>query len=426
MSSKSTENNTYAAKRPFIRKKGVKDLSVKSIGTPVPLPAKMPSNVFCEHPILIENLCGRRKAIFSTGFSMSADILPDKNMLRDKAVFDMDSVRLSSYQDIFEKDRFPEITNFDPDHRYFWHRCYYGILSTEHGVNPFTGEECIIGAMHGENKNGSYCFPPRYITTTVLPEGTFSQPEDGTLPMPEDYSLDKVYFAFVGLTYLNASELSDADFMKHDLGPVVWPSNGYLDKKNNRTSLGVSHPYLIRHDGYLYLFYSEELYGDISAEEGRGVGIKVARAPETDWKPGNFRTWYNGSFSEDSLPEGFDRFDRRFFYEKGGRSSPVIVHPNGYNVNYFSVARIKGTNLFLGISWDRIQNSWLWLSEDLVNWHMSLQMPDFGWAAFCYPAFYNDDFTSQKEIDINNFYIAGTNLQKEPITHVISVSLSIK
>lgn len=401
-------------------------VSFRDLGHPVPVKAQIPECGYCEHPVILERIGNTRKAFFSSGYSFSADLLPGKNMLKDARCFDMESVRLSCHQDIFHRGTFPRIADTDPDHRFLWRRCYYGLLSAENAVSPFSGKECIVGGMHGENKNGTYCIPPRYITTTVLPEGTFEQPKDGTLPFPDYYNMDEVYFAFVCLTYLEKGEEKDAYFMNHDLGPVVWPSAGYLRRDDRPQSLGVSHPYLFRHGGYLYLYYSEELYEDADQEEGRQAGIKVARAPDDGWRPENFRTWYNGDFTEKALPEGFDRFDRRFVYEKGGRSTPIIVHPNGYNVNCFSVAKIRGMDLFLGISWDRVQNSWLWVSADLVNWHMCLQVPYFGWAVMCYPALYDAAFTTQKEIDLDDFYIVGMNHQKEPCVNAIHVSLSLE
>lgn len=304
--------------------------------------------------------------------------------------------------------------NMDPDHKYLWNRTYYGVMGAV-VVPDGEGGEILAALTHGENKNGT--FGPdehlRYTTNTVEKWNTYENPADGTFPRPHFYEFDRVYYGMVGMACCNVRENSGFDLMKHDMGPIVWPSAGYLDDDEQQICYGPRHPYGIVSGGYIYIYYIDDCPtkkfpkpGEV--ERGRMFGVKVARAPISDLRPESFMLFFENSFSEKALPDGFNRFDRSFVYKKGGRGDIILAHPSGSPVVRFAVAKINNTDYYLGISYDRLQNRWLWLSNDLV--HFSRQI-ELGPGPLMYPLFYNKDFTSTTAIDLEDFHIGGTVLE---------------
>jgi len=202
-----------------------------------------------------------------------------------------------------------------------------------------------------------------------------------------------------------------------DLGPVVWPANGYVDAGKKATYLGILHPSSIIKDGYLYVFFRDTSLGQDS--EGRGPGPKVARAPitSTGVDPKSFKTYYNGAFTDSALPQGFDKNNiMNYFNKKGGRSSSLFVRD--YSPQYitntysFAVAKIKNNPGYLGVSNDLIKGLSFRFSLDLVNWSNDTVLSQGGAAGdsgpFMYARLADINGDSSSEIDPQDFYVIGT------------------
>jgi len=179
-----------------------------------------------------------------------------------------------------------------------WARNYYGAF-TAHPLRPDDPASPVLLFTHGENKNEDVG-GIRYANTINTDATDYSGYDaDGTYVDAWDS-----YNAFVGSVLLQnpRSVFTDGPGVT-DNGPVVWPSAGYLDASGAKTSEGVRHPSTIVYNGFVYLFYLDESYGD---DPDRHAGIKVARAPlDKAGAPGSFAAFYAGGFSEPALPTGY-------------------------------------------------------------------------------------------------------------------------
>lgn len=126
-----------------------------------------------------------------------------------------------------------------------WRRDFYGAFSG-HMIVEDRGT-MIYAINHGELLNNDYfmslvqpCYP-----TPNLGYGTL--PCDG---QPENVS----YNAFVTMSSFNFGQDYFSSKSFTDLGPIVWPANGYVADGKKATYLGILHPGSIIKDGYLYVF----------------------------------------------------------------------------------------------------------------------------------------------------------------------------
>jgi len=289
-----------------------------------------------------------------------------------------------------------------------WRRDFYGAFS---GHIVVTDSGTLIYAInHGELLNNDYFMPlgqPCYPTPNI---GYWIPPCDG---QPENVS----YNAFVTMSSFNFGRDFYSQTPFTDLGPVVWPANGYVDAGKKATYLGILHPSSIIKDGYLYVFFRDTSLGQDS--EGRGPGPKVARAPitSTGVDPKSFKTYYNGAFTDSALPQGFDKNNiMNYFNKKGGRSSSLFVRD--YSPQYitntysFAVAKIKNNPGYLGVSNDLIKGLSFRFSLDLVNWSNDTVLSQGGAAGdsgpFMYARLADINGDSSSEIDPQDFYVIGT------------------
>ncbi len=116
---------------------------------------------------------------------------------------------------------------------------------------------------------------------------------------------------------------------------------------------GISEGGVIAANGYLYAFF-QYVPNDTSAGEPPSV-IEAARAPlSSDGKPGSFRKYYNGSFSEPGL---------------GGKASPVVATTNGACTRPVEVWPAYSTYLKAYVLSYLCNEGWSFsTSTDLVNW----------------------------------------------------------
>ncbi|MGN0492145.1 MAG: hypothetical protein ACI4F7_00730 [Acutalibacteraceae bacterium] len=390
-----------------------------NIGETVTLDTEV-DGIYIETPPIPIKYSGKASHILSTGRADLLTLKNDKSFSEDKDAYDLSSHMVLTYPPMYKPENANDYLTWDtdPDHRYLWNRVYYGIMGALVLKNPKDGKDYIVAFTHGENKNGT--FGPdshiRYITNTVEPWGKYSQPEDKTFPRPEPYEFDRVYYGAIGMAVCPADESNGKDLMKNDFGPIVWPSAGYIDNAGNQICYGPRHPYAITDGAYVYLYYIDDIMTanfpkPQSVDSGRMFGLKCARATVEDCFKGKFSMYYNGEFNEPALPENFDRFDRSYVYKNGGRGDIILAHPSGSPIVRFACARLKGTDAYLGISYDRLKNRFLWISKNLADF---TRVCELGPSELMYPQLYNKDFTSISEIDAEEFYIAGSDCSTEP------------
>lgn len=287
------------------------------------------------------------------------------------------------------------------------------------------------------------------------------------------------YSAFVTMSIGDLDEASGKPARLRNVGPVVWPSRGYAvsDERlvrsqkmmarwfhddpetggwnydrykwvfHRRTDQslhwrgfpskdkGVRHPSVIAHAGWLWLFYIDT---GATAGEGRefpkvhprrAQGLKLARAPLADLIDGNiaFDTFkvLDGTTWRPALPEGFtNETIREHMSDFGPTATPLFgAHTDrddGTELTArFSVAKVKGKDLFLGVEQysvmpDMATHIGLRVSDDLIHWsdRTELHLPGISGGklfpfSFKYPVFVNADGTDSFEIDPEEFYILG-------------------
>lgn len=129
----------------------------------------------------------------------------------------------------------------------------------------------------------------------------------------------------------------------NDLGPIAWPSTGYLQTNGEKFTCGVNTPSSIKYNGYLYLFFHDDgQYGSAGSppfypppeEENRHEGITVARAPVADaLEPKAWQVFcrdpagvYPNPGKGQYPPELHARPQRRCTGQRPRSRQPAIVH----------------------------------------------------------------------------------------------------
>ncbi len=295
-----------------------------------------------------------------------------------------------------------------------WKRNYYGLYDFIVTTNQLRNKQNIIAVTHGENKNKGN--KNNTINKNVKSKKCTSGFVNNIFRECWD-----AYNAFVGIAHSNYLK-KNANFK--DLGPILWPSTGYLDAEKNKVSYGLRHPDLIEHNGYVYVFYLE----GTQIQPGKNAGIKVARAPipkDGIPKPGTFKNYANGGFTEDSLPKGFKKSKiKKFYATKGGKADKILKYDYDASSIMFSVAKVKNTDYFVGI--EELQDHknkrlvvGLRFSKDLVNWSKLTEIHGSNslvWADFTmhYPTFLNKANLSSNKIGLSEFHIQYTNPKAVP------------
>lgn len=214
-----------------------------------------------------------------------------------------------------------------------------------------------------------------------------------------------------------------AKTLMHDEGPIVWPvSPGYrvwqydanLGKYRwtRPETAAMYHPTsFVNNDGYIYLFYTNNWC------------MRAARAPISgNGMPGTWKNFYNGGFTEDSLPAGFSYAHIMDFLDKPGGNSSCLFpddQSSGINQQFISVAKLKNTQYYIAaIERYSFSGNWtdiaLRLSRDLVNWSPVITVVQktggtWGVIDYCYPTFIDSDATTNYEVDPASFYLMGNS-----------------
>jgi hypothetical protein len=316
-----------------------------------------------------------------------------------------------------------------------WRKNYYAIYSANYFVHPTQGP-VSIGFIHAENKtncNGGNVTCQNTIDIMNLLS---------TCPGGEDWER---YNSFVCASWIPNTQATNSgqQYFSNDMGPIVWPSTGYLQPSGVKFTTGVNVPSSIQSGGYMYLFFHDSgPYGSPGTppfypppgEEGRYEGVKVARAPLSDalnpraWQvfyrdPNGVETWHP------SLPQGFTREAMAYYWNLPGPKSTVILGneaTNHFGGGRFSVAQVRNTNYFIGVeSYTDLsdpvpgtpgayrQKTALRYSTDLVHWtdrqRIIETVDSWTQSNLNYPALLGSDGWSNNLVDANDFYVVGTN-----------------
>ena len=167
-------------------------------------------------------------------------------------------------------------------------------------------------------------------------------------------------------------------------------------------------------------------------EQGRGGGLKVARASASDQAP-NSVPFFSGTFDVNnrSLPPNFDKKNIAKFLELSGGKADPLWSP-ALQTTKFRVAKIKNSKFYIGVSESGGFNNMIWsldlrLSPDLVHWSEPVRIPgataaDWKGRNLHYPDFYWDDVAAGG-IDIEAFSIIGNGGHGRIVKIDISASL---
>jgi len=301
-----------------------------------------------------------------------------------------------------------------------WSRVYYAIYSAEYFVHPDVGA-VSLGFLHGENKDvchdGEDC------------HNTINHDPVNVCPFSGDYW--PRYNSFVSAAWQANNQATNwgQQYFSNDMGPVTWPSTGYLQADGVKATTGVNHPTSIQYNGYVYVFYHDAgPYGGLNThdEEGRHEGIKVVRAPLSDaLNPYAYKAYYQDKDGNEqwnpSLPAGFTK-ERLldFLYEKGPMSTDLMGDEgnNAYANLRFAVARVRNTDYFIGVESyidykdGRKHKTALRYSNDLLHWTDRVRIideaKDFKTSQMNYPILLSSDGWSNSVVDANDFYVLGT------------------
>ena len=347
------------------------------------------------------DLNGTRRALVSNSRSVMYDLAPGKSVM-DQGAYIPGSAKFAAWPlnlNIQNNTPLPPESLLDGG---FWRLVYYNAF----GV--YQQGENVYSILHGENKNikvGS-----NYYRNTVRPSSIQYAPGDYT--SDEGGENWENYFAFISMARSSVSTVErTGSLLEEEYGPVVWSVRPYIDSDHKQVSVGTRHPSYIIADGYLYLYYTDNIAPYTEK-------IHCARAKlDADGKPGPFYKLYNGEFSEPALPEGFRADDPRFFYKAGGRADIAVPSNNAIR---FYPAKLKGTDYYIGLLEETVNGGphqlKLLISKDLKTWTNSTLVPgseraSWGDALLLYPMINDSTFCAGAEVDPENFTLVGTTFR---------------
>lgn len=315
-----------------------------------------------------------------------------------------------------------------------WKRTYHAVYSAAYFQHPQAGA-VSLGFLHGENKNyvaGDIKNPKSKRYPNTIQKNVPINPAD-----PSSYSGGstygegwKAYNGIISAAWVANNQSSNwgQQFFKNELGPIVWPATGYITRSGIKCTSGLRHPSSIVYNNYVYVFYVEGgAYGsNIPDEEGCSEGIKVARAPlskaldahsyEVYYRSGSgIETWMP------SLPAGLTKENMLDYVAvKGAKATDVMDdRKDAFQEIRFSVAKAENADYFIGVE-EYIDHSdhhkvkvGLRFSSDLIHWtehpYVIKEAADWHDIHVNYPIFLSKDGWSNTNIDINDFYVIGTN-----------------
>lgn len=313
-----------------------------------------------------------------------------------------------------------------------WKRNYHGIYSAVYFEHPDAGP-VSLGFLHSENKNqvegsAQNPFANRYQNTiqsnvTINPADpdTYS----GGNPFHEGWD---AYNAMITAAWLPNNKKTNwgQSFFHHDIGPIAWPSTGFITPAGVKCTSGLKHPSSIIVGDTVYVFFADggPFGNNIPDEEGRREGIKVIKACTRDAldEHGYFIYYRDPAGNESWLPSIPDMLTKEnmlsFVASRGPKSTDIMDDYNGLSQEIrFSVAKVHNENYFIGVeeyidTRDRRFKVGLRFSSDLVHWsdrsRIVYEAANWQSSKMNYPILLSRDGWSNTEIDIDNFYVLGT------------------
>ncbi len=327
-----------------------------------------------------------------------------------------------------------------------WKRNYHAIYSAEYINHPLQGP-VSLGFLHSENKNqvegktrnGYANLYQNTIQSNVPINLANHETYSGGTPFIEGWT---AYNAMITAAWIGnyAGTNWGQELFTNELGPIAWPSTGYVTADGVKCTSGLKHPSSIIHDGYVYVFFSDGgPYGNnIPWEQGRLEGIKVVRAPVSQsLDPQAYTVFYKDSVGNDiwlpALPAGFTKETMLDYVAVRGPQSTDIMNDQAGTSQHirFSVARVRNKNYFIGVEeYIDIADAMkfkvaLRFSYDLINWGdrslVVAEAADWDKTQMNYPIFLDKEGWTNTEIDLDDFYILGTNTS--PQKHVNKIRL---
>jgi hypothetical protein len=314
-----------------------------------------------------------------------------------------------------------------------WKRNYHAIYSANYLVHPTEGP-VSLGFLHGENKNqvdgDAANRNSGHYQNTIQPDIKINTGDhrtySGGKPFVEGWN---AYNAIISAAWIPNNKQTNwgQQFFQNEIGPIVWPSTGYLTKDRTKCTSGLKHPSSIIHDGYVYVYFADggSFGHNIPDEEGRQEGIKLVRAPiENALDPASYKVYYrapDGTVSWlPSLPKGFTKEIMIDFVSVRGPKSTDLMNDRSMLSQEirFSVAKVLNTDYFIGVEeYIDVADAKkfrvaLRFSKDLVIWSDRVlqvyEAPRWEKTEMNYPVFLNSNGWTNTEIDLNDFYILGT------------------
>lgn len=392
-----------------------------------------------EYPPSVVTVAGRRHVFGGSELTYAHTIAPELNILRnlDRIVASEKTHAIGGFDFELIKGVKPFNTPYERE-KVYWRKTYCGAFDV-HVLPPAQdgGEPWLISINHTENKNEMVRrkFGTLFLQNSVdLSLAATPETSAGSTPDGKYRDFEDAYYPFITTAYapVNPETKWGVELHRHDMGPILWPRMGYLtaDGKQRHPRLGHAHMHpgsLIAEDprdGKTYIY----VWTDCSPErDGAWNMVMAARAPlESRGVPGSFLNFYNGDFTEPSLPADRNVPLERLFTLPGGKAS--VIHPTAEGrINRFSVTRLKRSSLFLSVESyylgedpNRFMETAFRLSEDLRTWtdrfvlpgsrvHRSQSRsvnPPF---LLSYPKFLSPDGASHAELDESQpFYVIAS------------------
>ena len=289
-----------------------------------------------------------------------------------------------------------------------WRRNYNGIFSAHILPNRSNGN-ILFAISHGENKNER--IDNYYYQNTVRPNYKI-KPRDpstysGGTPYKDSWN---AYFGFLNGKWakLNSDSTLKPGFFK-DIGPILWPSAGYVTKSGEQASQGLRNPSSIVYNGYLYIFVTD------TSMDGTG-GVKLARVREQDvLSPHLYQTWATDQWVA-ALPKGFSPARIGDYFSVRGPANTSIVLLDK-NIIRFSVAKYKDEpDSFIAveeyINSDNSLEVAFRYSDDLIHWSdrqlVIYRANSWHDSELRYPVFMNTKGLTDGSIQPDEFYVIGS------------------
>lgn len=362
---------------------------------------------------LIRTVGNNQIQVTSTAFSQFCNISPT-NFLTQDVLIPYNRCHLSTkalvLSNVTENGRFVYVnpSQLGPDD---WRFSYNGVTGID--TVEVSGQKYLIAIKHNEQQNlsaGGNLYQNR-VFPNIRAEDCAAGYFNGVFRQ-----CWQSFTSYVSIGYAPIDSAGVVDGSQFsDIGPIVWPPQGYKDVNNTKKSSGFYHPTMYVGDSHVYAYY----LNDNNLAQGQRKCISISRAPIAQFNdPMAWKNYYQGAFGTQSLPNGFNKSNMSNFYTVGGGNADCIglPSPTSDTIIYFNVAKIDGTDLYIGTE-ESSPNHETWqvgvrVSRDLINWSnmqvLSTASVPWGQGNLSYPTFIDSGGRNTNElIQPNSFYLVG-------------------